>query len=717
MNKHYISYIANNLNLAIWQIENCITLFNEGATVPFIARYRKEKSGDMDEVEVAEVNHFFKYFKELDKRKESIIKTVREQGKLSQELLKSIEQTVELARLEDLYLPFKPKRTSRASIAKENGLEELANSILNGLVQNPLKEASKYISEKYPSASEAVAGARDIIAELVSETLEVREALRLRYLQDGRLIATKRASVAEESAEVSKYKNYFNFDAPIQKIPSHRVLALLRGESEKELSLKLQVESSTMERLIKSLFLSKRDTLSKGCKDEVESAIIDSYKRLLHPSIENETLKIVKERADKEAIKVFSQNLISLLLAPPVGEKRILAIDPGFRTGCKVVCLDTNGDLLHNETIYPHPPINERVKAIKKISNLVQSYKIEVIAIGNGTAGRETENFMKKIALPPTIAIYSVSEDGASIYSASAVAREEFPNYDVTVRGAVSIGRRVMDPLAELVKIDPKSLGIGQYQHDVNQKSLQEALDSTVELCVNRVGINLNTASKHLLSYVSGIGPSLAERAVEYRSKIGLFKTKTQLMDVNGFGPKKFEQCAGFLRVPNGTHPLDNTAVHPERYPLVEKIALDYNLSIEQLILQKESQAKIELERYISPETSKTTLQDILNEIAKPGLDPRRVAKVLEFSPEVYSIEQLEVGMILPGVVNNITNFGAFIDIGVGEDGLAHISQLADRFIKEPTEVLKLHQHVKVKILEVDLQRRRIALSLRGVEQ
>ncbi|MFA5712961.1 MAG: Tex family protein [Bacteroidales bacterium] len=717
MNRYYIDFISNTLNLATWQVENTITLLQEGATVPFISRYRKEKSGDMDELEVFQVNHYYKYFKELEKRKESILKSIREQGELTEQLAKKIEESVESARLEDLYLPYKPKRSSRASIAKEHGLEPLANAILDGSIKEPTVEGANYLSEKFPSANDAVAGARDIIAERVSESAEVREVVRGFYLKGGRLVASKRATLSDEDAEISKFRNYFNFNSPIDRVPSHRVLALLRGVDNNELSIKIEVDSNRVESSIKKLFLDQLPPLREGSRVEVESAILDSYRRLLHPSIENESIRLAKERADQEAIKIFNQNLISLLLAPPVGEKRILAIDPGFRTGCKVVCLDTNGDLLHNETIYPHPPINERIKAMKKISNLVESYKIEVIAIGNGTAGRETENFIKKIALPSTIAIYSVNEDGASIYSASAIAREEFPNHDVTVRGAVSIGRRAMDPLAELVKIEPKSLGVGEYQHDVNQKALKEALDSIVELCVNRVGVNLNTASKHLLSYVSGIGPTLAERILLHRSGVGLFNSKSDLLNVSGFGAKRFEQCAGFLRVPNGRHPLDNSAVHPERYPLVEKIASDYNMTISQLIESKENQRAIELERYISPDTSRSTLEDILSEIAKPGLDPRKVAEVMEFSPQVHSIEELSEGMILPGVVNNITSFGAFIDIGVGEDGLAHISQLADRFVKEPTQILKLHQHVKVRVLEVDLKRKRIALSLRGVEQ
>lgn len=715
MNKIYLNHITKELSVALWQVENTIELLAEGSTIPFISRYRKERTGALDEVQVAEIKHFFNLFTELDKRKEAILKSIEEQEKLTPELKAQIEECIEPNKLEDIYLPYRPKRRTRASIAKEKGLEPLALSLLSLNSKDPIKEAAAYIGEGVESSEEALAGARDIIAEVISETPTIRESLRSQYSKYAKVVAKRQRGLSEEDEEASKYRNYFDFSSSIFNIPSHRLLALLRGVNEGHLSVKLEVEESYSLNTIRREIIGNKRDLSRGNGEQIELALSDSYKRLLHPSIENDTFKSAKERADREAVKVFGENLTALLLAAPVGQKRVLAIDPGFRTGCKVVCLDAQGELLHNDTIYPHPPVNEKIQAIKKISNLVESYKIEVIAIGDGTASRETESFIKKIPMPEGIKIYSVSEDGASVYSASTVAREEFPNYDVTVRGAVSIGRRVMDPLAELVKIDPKSLGVGQYQHDVDQNMLKETLDNTVISCVNKVGVNLNTASKHLLSYVSGVGPSLANNIVEHRAQNGPFKTKAQLLKVKRFGPKVFEQSAGFLRIPNGEHPLDNTAVHPERYALVERMANDLNKSVSDLVQNQELRSKIEIKRYIDAEVGEPTLKDILEELAKPGLDPRKTAKVLEFSPDIHSIEDLKPGMILPGLVTNITNFGVFVDIGIKQDGLIHISQLADKFVSNPSEVVKLHEHIKVKVLEIDLKRSRIQLTLRGL--
>lgn len=715
MNSIYLNLITAQLSVAVWQIENCVELLEEGSTIPFISRYRKEKTGGLDEVQVAEIKHFFNYFTDLDKRKATIISSIEEQGKLTEELKREIENCTDAIKLEDIYLPYKPKRRTKASIAKEKGLEPLALAILEMDVPDCYALAQEYTTQEVESQEAALQGARDIIAELVSENAAIRESLRLQYGKYAKVVAKKQRGLDAEDEESSKYRNYFDFTGNISNIPSHRFLALMRGTKEGHLSAKLEVEPEFSENIINREIFKDKKGVSKSCKEQIETAIEDSYKRLLHPSIENETFRIAKEKADREAVKVFGENLTALLLAAPVGQKRVLALDPGFRTGCKLVCLDAQGELIHNDTIYPHPPVNEKIQAIKKISTLIEAYKIEIIAIGDGTASRETESFIKKIPMPKGIQVFSVSEDGASVYSASAVAREEFPNYDVTVRGAVSIGRRVMDPLAELVKIDPKALGVGQYQHDIDQNMLKEMLDNTVVSCVNKVGVNLNTASKHLLSYVSGVGPAVAKNIVDFRSQNGPFKSKLELLKVKRLGAKVFEQSAGFLRIPDAHNPLDNTAVHPERYPLVEQMAADIKKSVSDLIKDTESRAKIEISKYVSNEVGEPTLKDIMEELAKPGLDPRKTAKVMEFSSDIRTIDDLKPNMILPGLVTNITNFGVFVDIGIKQDGLIHISQLADRFISNPSEVVKLQQHLKVKVLEIDLKRGRIQLTLKGL--
>ncbi|MFA6770823.1 MAG: Tex family protein [Bacteroidales bacterium] len=713
MNSIYLNLITAQLSVAAWQVENCVELLEEGSTIPFISRYRKEKTGGLDEVQVAEIKHFYNYFTDLDKRKETIINSIEEQGKLTDQLKEEIELCTDSIKLEDIYLPHKPKRRTRASIAKEKGLEPLALAILEMDVKDCFTLAQKYIGEGVEDQEAALQGARDIIAEVVNESSIIRESLRVQYSKYGKVVAKRQRGMDAQDEESSKYRNYFDFSGNISNIPSHRFLALMRGTKEGHLSAKLEVEKEYSQNIIKREIFRDEKNVSNSCREQIEIAIEDSYKRLLHPSIENETFKIAKEKADREAVKVFGENLTALLLAAPVGQKRVLALDPGFRSGCKVVCLNAQGELIHNDTIYPHPPVNEKIQAIKKISTLVEAYKIEVIAIGDGTASRETENFIKKIPMPKGIQVFSVSEDGASVYSASAVAREEFPDYDVTVRGAVSIGRRVMDPLAELVKIDPKSLGIGQYQHDIDQTMLKEMLDNTVVSCVNKVGVNLNTASKHLLSYVSGVGPVVAQNIVDFRTENGPFKSKLELLKVKRLGAKAFEQSAGFLRIPNAYNPLDNTAVHPERYALVEKMATDIKKSVKDLVTDAQSRSKIEIKNYISKEVGEPTLKDIMEELSKPGLDPRKTAKVMEFSSDVHSIDDLKPGMILPGLVTNITNFGVFVDVGIKQDGLIHISQLADRFIANPSEVVKLHQHLNVKVLDVDLTRGRIQLTLK----
>lgn len=715
MTNLYIDFIAKAMNIASWQVESCIELFNEGATIPFVSRYRKERTGALDEMQVAEVKHYHQRFEDLDKRKVAILKTIEDQGLLTQDLKDAIDQEVDARALEDLYLPFRPKRRTKASVAKDRGLEPLAKSIYSFKCDSPRQAAVKFVNGEVADVEAALEGARDIIAEWIAESVAIRSRMRDLYSKWGYVASKLRKGKDVEAEDVSKYKNYFDFSEKLERIASHRLLAILRGASEDILSVKVEVqEEYALDRISKALYNGKRGA-SKAAMDQIDIAAEDAYKRLLHPSIENEVLSIAKEKADIESIKVFGENLRQLLLSPPLGQKRTLAIDPGFRTGCKVVCLSAQGELLHNDTIFPHPPVNEKIAAMKKISQLVEAYKIEVIAIGNGTAGRETEFFIKKVALPEGVRVYSVSEDGASIYSASQIARDEFPQYDVTVRGAVSIGRRLMDPLAELVKIDPKSIGVGQYQHDVDQKLLKETLDNTVESCVNSVGVNLNTASSHLLSYVSGIGPALAQNIVEYRAENGPFSSRDDLLKVKRLGGKAFELAAGFLRIPDGANPLDNSAVHPESYPVVEKMAKDLGMEVSDLIGNQTKCESIDLDKYISPVIGLPTLKDIIQELLKPGRDPRSTIKVFEFSSEIQSIEDVQVGMILPGIVTNITNFGAFIDIGIKQKGLIHVSQVSDTYVKDPSTVLKLHQKLNVKVIEVDLRRGRIALSLKGV--
>lgn len=707
MNKKYIAYLSSKMQLKNWQVEHCVQLLEEGSTVPFISRYRKEATGNLNEVEIAEIKHFQLLFEELEKRKAAVLKSIKEQQKLTPELEKEIEECVQMQQLEDIYLPYRPKRKTRASIAKERGFEPLAERMLSLELPNLMEYAATFGAP----AQEAIAGAKDIIAENIAERREIREELRGYYLRNA-VVVSRKAKGAEEENEDEKYANYYSFSEKIAKIPAHRLLAVLRGQDEGALSVKLEVDEEIVHKIMCRLFYNGRRCKSYGLYQVLEETLRDAFKRLLHPSIEKEALKSAKERADIESIKVFGENLRQLLLAAPVGQKRTMAIDPGFRTGCKVVCLDAQGNLLHNETIYPHPPQNEKIVSMKRLSNMLEAYKIEVVAIGNGTAGRETEAFIKRIHFPQEVKVFSVSEDGASIYSASETAREEFPQYDVTVRGAVSIGRRLMDPLAELVKIDPKSLGVGQYQYDVDQSLLKEKLDEVVESCVNSVGVNLNTASRHLLSYVSGIGPALAKSIVEYRAENGAFKGREELKRVKRLGGKVFEQAAGFLRIPDAANPLDNSSVHPERYALVEQMASDAGIALKELVGNKEMVERINLSAYLSDDVGMPTLNDIAAELAKPGRDPRSLAKVFEFSNDISTIEDLAEGMELPGIVTNITNFGAFVDIGIKQNGLVHVSQMSNKFISNPSEVLKLHQHVMVQVLSVDLKRSRIQLKL-----
>ena len=713
INQLYIKEIASSLSLSEWQVEHCVELIQDGATVPFISRYRKERTGALDEVQVAQIRYMFLGYQELDKRKQTVLNSIEEQGKLTETLRQRIEECCSATALEDIYLPYRPKRKTRASVAKERGLEPLALQMVTFNVNGLAQFAKKYVNRELPSTEEVLQGACDIVAEWISENGRIREALR-GYLSKYSKIASKVVKGKEEEGE--KFLNYFDFAQDVSKVPAHRILAMLRGEDESFLRVHLECDDEAAIRLVSRIFFDGNRCGDHENFTRLSAAVKDSYKRLLYPSIEREVIRLLKERADNESIKIFGENLRQLLLAPPVGRKRTLAIDPGFRTGCKVVCLDEQGNLLHNDTIYPHPPVNEKIMAMKKLSNLVEAYKIEVIAVGNGTASRETEAFIKRISFPHKVSVYSVSEDGASIYSASAVAREEFPEYDVTVRGAVSIGRRLMDPLAELVKIDAKSLGVGQYQHDVNQTLLKDKLDDVVVSCVNSVGVNLNTASKHLLSYVSGVNAAIAGNIVEYREEHGPYSSREQLLNVKRLGNKVFEQAAGFLRIPGAENPLDNSAVHPESYALVEEMAASVNVSVKALIGNKELIDSIEREKFVTEQRGLYTINDILSELAKPGRDPRSVIKVLEFSNDIHSIEDLHPGMELPGIVTNITDFGAFVDIGIKNKGLVHISNLSNRFVRNPADVVKLHQHVKVSVLNVDIKRGRIGLKLLSAE-
>lgn len=699
----YIKTIASKVGIKEWQVENCVQLFEEGNTIPFISRYRKEKTGGLDDMQVSEIQHWNEIFAEMEKRKAGILATIREQGKLTDELRSKIENCVVSSELEDLYLPYRPKRRTRATVAKEKGLEPLADRMWEVSIADPLAEARKFLNDKVSTVEDALAGARDIVAERISETAAIRDDLRSIFRT--RRIESKATKAASESLEAQKYRTYFNFSMPLQRIPSHNLLAILRAQNEGFLSVSIDADPEKCGNKIYYDFCQEHRYPSQKLGEQIREAVDDAYKRLLEPSISNEILKEAKEKADIESINVFGENLTQLLLSPPVGQKRTMAIDPGFRNGCKIACLDEQGNLLHHEIIFPHPPQNEKVKSIMAVSSMIEEYGIEAIAIGNGTASRETEDFIKRVGIPDNVKVYTVSEDGASIYSASEVARKEFPDEDVTVRGAVSIGRRLMDPLAELVKIDPKSLGVGQYQHDVDQNLLREKLDNVVVICVNSVGVNLNTASPYLLSYVSGIGPALAQNIMDYRSKAGGFSSREQLKKVPKLGPKAFEQCAGFLRIHGAQNPLDNSAVHPECYHIVDKMAADLGISTKELVGNKELISKIDHQKYVEGEFGLPTINDILKELAKPGLDPRESAQEFNFSEDIHEIDDLKVGMELPGIITNITNFGAFVDIGIHENGLIHVSQMNHQKVK-------LHQHVMVSVLAVDLDRKRISLRL-----
>ncbi len=708
MEKNYQEVIAKGLNIVPWQVASTLKLLGEGATIPFISRYRKEATGSLDETVLFDIQKTHTQLHELDKRRDVILKSIEEQGKLTDDLKRQIEGASSMHELEDIYLPYKPKRKTRASVAKERGLEPLAKILIKQQELLIDKRAEEFITEEVGSIQDALQGARDIIAEWVNENKRSRETIR-RLFSKNALIGSKVVKGKEEDG--IKYQDYFEFSEALNRCPSHRVLAILRGEDEGFLKMSLEPDPETAVRLLEDIFVKGNLEVS----EQVMEAVRDSYKRLLRPSIETEFRKLSKEKADEQAIMVFAENLRQLLMAAPLGEKAVLALDPGFRSGCKLVCLDPQGNLLHNENIYPHAPQNEKGPSSKKMVSLVNAYKIDAIAIGNGTASRETEQFVRKLRFDRELQVFVVNESGASIYSASKVAREEFPEYDVTVRGAVSIGRRLMDPLAELGKIDPKSIGVGQYQHDVDQGSLKESLDQVVESSVNKVGVNLNTASKHLLTYISGLGPTLARNIVEHRKEKGPFRSRKELMKVPRMGEKVFEQSAGFLRIPDAKQALDDSAVHPESYRVVKKMAMDLNCQISDLLIDKGLREKIKLDNYVTPKTGLPTLQDIMEELAKPGRDPRSRIKVFEFAQDVRSIADLKEGMVIPGIVTNITNFGAFVDVGVKQDGLVHISQLADRFISDPNEVVKIHEHVKVKVLSVDIDRKRIQLSMKDI--
>ena len=709
MKKVYIDNIADRLDVHAWQVENCVKLFEEGATIPFISRYRKERTGGLDEVAVAEIRHWNDVFAEMERRKATIMETMDAAGALTDVLKVRIENSVDARELEDIYLPFRPKRRTRATMAKEAGLEPLADKMYDVSLTDPVPEARKYVGDKVTTVDDALAGARDIIAERLSETASVRETLRQIFRT--RHIVTK-ATKKAVGQEAMKYRSYFDYSESLERIAPHRLLAILRAEEEGFVSVKIDADPEKCGKKIYYDFCQEKRYPAAPLAEHMHMAFDDAFKRLLEPSISHEVIKEAKAKADMESVRIFGDNLRQLLLAPPVGQKRVMAIDPGFRTGCKVVCLDEQGSLLHNEAIFPHPPVSEKVKAIQAVSAMIQKYGVEVIAIGNGTAGRETEEFIRRVPMPSGVRVFSVSEDGASIYSASEVARAEFPEYDVTVRGAVSIGRRLMDPLAELVKIDPKSLGVGQYQHDVDQVLLKEKLDAVVESCVNNVGVNLNTASSYLLSYVSGIGPSLAENILEYRNEHGAYRSRKELLKVRRLGDKVFEQCAGFLRIHQPDDPLDNSAVHPEAYHIVDRMAADLRVSTGELVGNAELCSKIDASRYVEGEFGLPTINDIINELKKPGRDPRESAQEFEFDHDIRSIEDLKAGMELPGIVTNITAFGAFVDIGIKQNGLIHASQMGVKGMVDPSKVLKLHQKVKVSVLSVDLDRARIGLRL-----
>lgn len=708
MNSIFHTLISRSLQIPEHQVEKTVALLLEGATIPFISRYRKEVTGGLDEVQISNIKDQLDKLTELQKRKDTILKSIEEQEKLTPELKKRIEDSWDSTELEDLYLPYKPKRVTRAEIARKKGLEPLAKIIMLQQENDPETRAYSFVKGEVKDTEEALQGARDIIAEWVNENEGARNAVRNSFSHTA-IISSKVIKGKEE--EGAKYQDYFDFSEPLKRTTSHRLLALRRGEAEGILRVGISPDTeASVERLL-NRFVKGRSASS----EQVGEAVEDAFKRLLKPSIETEFANLSKAKADEEAIRVFAENLRQLLLAAPLGQKRVLGVDPGYRTGCKLVCLDAQGNLLHNETIYPHPPQNEKNKAATKVSHLVETYAIEAIAIGNGTASRETEQFITNIRYDRKVQVFVVSENGASIYSASKIARDEFPEYDVTVRGAISIGRRLMDPLAELVKIDPKSIGVGQYQHDVDQPALKKSLDQTVESCVNSVGVNVNTASKHLLTYISGLGPTLAQNIVNYRAENGPFNTRKEILKVPRMGEKAFEQSAGFLRIQGGKNPLDNSAVHPESYPIVEQIAKDLQCSVSDLITNKELKKKLKLENYITDKVGMPTLLDIMEELDKPGRDPRQAIQVFSFDPTIKTIEDLREGMVLPGIVTNITNFGCFVDVGIKENGLVHISELADRFISDPTQVVSIHQHVKVKVLSVDFGRKRVQLSMKGL--
>ena len=703
--------IAQRLQLPEEGVDNTIALLDLGCTIPFIARYRKERTGNLNEVQIGQIADAYDKLKELEKRKETILNTISEQGKLTDELEKRIKECWEPTVLEDLYLPYRPKRRTRAQVAREQGLEPLATILLLQREPQPQVAARRFVKDGVADVDAALKGAQDIIAEMVSENEQSRNQMRLAFRREA-VITSRVVKAKAETDEAAKYSDYFDFSEPLRRCSSHRLLAMRRGESEGILRVSIGADDDDCVARLK-----RQHVRGHGpCSRLVEEAVEDAYKRLLRPSIETEFAALSKEKADDEAITVFAENLRQLLLAAPLGQKRVMGIDPGFRTGCKVVCLDAQGNLLHHEAIFPHPPVNHRMQATVHVEQMVEDYGIEAIAIGNGTASRETSEFVKDLNFKHKVQTFVVSEDGASVYSASKTAREEFPDEDVTVRGAVSIGRRLMDPLAELVKIDPKSIGVGQYQHDVDQGKLKHSLDQTVESCVNSVGVNLNTASQHLLTYVSGLGPTLAKNIVEYRREHGAFTSRAQLKKVPRLGPSAYEQCAGFLRIPGAKNPLDNSAVHPESYPIVAQMAKDCQCTVDELIADKQKRQAIDIRRYVSGDVGMPTLTDIMSELEKPGRDPREQIEEFEFDPNVTSIDDLVEGMVLPGIVTNITNFGAFVDIGVHQDGLVHISQLANRYVKDPNDVVHLHQHVKVRVKEIDYRRNRIALSMKHID-
>lgn len=707
----FFDRIARALKLPVHRVENTLKLLEGGATIPFISRYRKEATGGLDEVQIGDIKAQYDKLCELAKRKETILSTLKEQNNLTPELQQRIDNCWESTELEDIYLPFKPKRKTRAEMARQKGLEPLAVLLMMQRENNLPAKVRSFVKGEVKDEEDALKGARDIIAEQVSEDEQARNLIRSQFTRQA-VITAKVAKGKEKEEAAAKYRDYFDFSEPLKRCTSHRMLALLRGEAEGILKVSIAPAEDDLctERLQRQFVRG-----NNACSQQVAEAVADAYKRLLKPAIETEFFGSSKEKADEEAIRVFAGNLRQLLLAAPLGQKRVMGIDPGFRTGCKVVCLDAQGALLHNEAIYPHPPKSEYQQAARKLVKLVEQYKIEAIAIGNGTASRETEQFVTSQRYDREVQVFVVSEDGASIYSASKTAREEFPEYDVTVRGAVSIGRRLMDPLAELVKIDAKSIGVGQYQHDVDQTKLKASLDQTVESCVNLVGVNVNTASKHLLTYVSGLGPVLAQNIVDYRTQNGAFHSRRELLKVPRMGAKAFEQCAGFLRISGAENPLDNSAVHPESYPIVEKMAKDLKCTVTDLINRKELRSRIQIEKYVTDTVGLPTLTDIMQELDKPGRDPRQQIEVFQFDPNVRTIDDLKEGMELPGIVTNITNFGCFVDIGIKENGLVHVSQLADKFVSDPTTVVSIHQHVRVKVLSIDHERKRIQLTMKGL--